>query len=255
MEQDFYEAQKAQAIANKKMKEKVLQWIEQGCNYTHGLTLLSETGRHKSLIRSLTGREHRYAKKLKYELCKAAGLQYIPESSGVEEPANPETEPGQLPVAVEKVIKEHSRLFKLRAQLHEQMATLPEDNEEETVKKRKNLSDSMEIMSARIDLLFAAKEAYYNDHQLPDLTILFPEPPAAPPAENPLPDDPKELKKLKKNLQTNNTKDQNQLDYQDDKKAAKPNLMPPGPKRLKLETRIKDRLIQIEQIDFKLLKL
>ncbi|MBK9358812.1 MAG: hypothetical protein IPN08_15750 [Bacteroidales bacterium] len=237
------------------MKEKVLQWIEDGCDYNHGLTLLAETGKHKSLIRSITGREHRYTNKLKYELCKAAGLQYLPVPGDKKDPADLPEEKGKnkIPEEVEQVIKEHSKLFNLRAQLHEQMASLPEDNEDETVKKRKNLSDSIEIMSARIDLLFAAKEAFYKEHKLPNLSVLFPEAPANPPAAEPLPEDPKELRKLKKNLQTNNTKDQNQLDYQDDKKAAKPNPMPSGPKRLKLETRIKDRHVQIEQIDYKLI--
>ena len=205
----------------------------------------------------MSGREHRYANKLKYELCKSAGLNYQSLGADPEPASAPGSNPleGKIPPEVEQVIKEHSRLFNLRAQLHVQMAGMPENNEEETVKMRKNLSDTIEIMSARIDLLFASKEAFYTEHQLPDLTILFPEPPANPPEAVPLPDDPKELKKLKKNLQTNNTKDQNQLEYQDDKKAIKPNPMPPGPKRLKLETRIKDRLIQIEQIDYKILSL
>ena len=245
------------------MKDKVLQWLASGCDFTHGLTLLSQTNKHQSLIRSMAGREHRYANKLKYELCKSAGLNYqssctVREQVDDQEPAAaPGSNPleGKIPPEVEQVIKEHSRLFNLRAQLHEQMAGMPEDNEEETVKKRKNLSDSFEIMSARIDLLFSAKDAFYKEHKLPNLSVLFPEPPANPPAAEPLPEDPKELRKLKKNLQTNNTKDQNQLDYQDDKKASKPNPMPSGPKRLKLETRIKQRIAQIEQIDYKLLKL
>lgn len=244
------------------MKDKVLQWLSTGCDFSHGLTLLSQTGKHQSLIRAMSGREHRYANKLKYELCKSAGLNYqslcaVPEQVADPEPAAaPGSNPleGKIPPEVEQVIKEHSRLFNLRSQLHEQMAGMPENNEEETIKKRKNLSDTIEIMSKSIDLLFEAKEAYYTEHKLPDLTILFPEPPANPPATEPLPDDPKELKKLKKNLQTNNTKHQNQLEYQDDKKAAKPNPMPPGPKRLKLETRIKERKELIEKIDFKLLE-
>ncbi|MHC1773794.1 MAG: hypothetical protein AB9834_00135 [Lentimicrobium sp.] len=237
------------------MKDKVLQWLASGCDFTHGLTLLSQTNKHQSLIRSMAGREHRYANKLKYELCKSAGLNYQSLRADPEPAAAPGSNPleGKIPPEVEQVIKEHSRLFNLRAQLHEQMAGMPENNEEETVKKRKNLSDTIEIMSARIDLMFAAKEAFYTEHKLPVLTILFPEPPANPPAAETLPEDPKELRKLKKNLQTNNTKDQNQLEYQADKKAPKPNPMPPGPKRLKLETRIKDRLIQIEQIDYKIL--
>jgi hypothetical protein len=43
------------------------------------------------------------------------------------------------------------------------------------------------------------------------------------------------------------------LDYQEEKKAAKPNPMPKGPKRIKLEARIKERLEKIKLIDTKLL--
>jgi len=60
---------------------------------------------------------------------------------------------------------------------------------------------------------------------------------------------------LKKNLQSANTKDQNMLEFQDAKKGDKPNPMPAGPKRQKLEFRIKDRIAQIEEIDYKILSL
>jgi len=291
------------------MKEKVFQWIQEGCNFNAGLNLLAEIGKNKQLPRIMAGHENRYAGKLLYELCKAAGFslsefQQIKESlqqiveqlschlgddlnsqaqdcdppaddppagdpsaddSPIDNPPvsnSPEDNPPadetsgekKLPESVEKVIKEHADLFKLRSQLHEQMGGLPEDNNDETVKKRKNLSDSIALISPRIDLMFAAKEAFYINGLLPDLAVLFPEPKAeAEPVQDKLPSDPDELKKIKKNLQSANTKDQNMLEYQDAKKGDKSNPMPPGPKRLKLETRINERNVQIEKIDFKLL--
>jgi hypothetical protein len=266
------------------MKEQVLQWLSSGCDYNQGLALLSQTGKHKNLIRSISGRPARYAAKLKVELLKSAGLPYITQ------PPQQEKLPEKLPEIVEKVIREHSETFLLRSRLHEQLRALPPDNDPSTVKQRKNLSDSLSLLSARIELLFAAKEAWYNEGLLPDAAILFPQPPSAchdsacdcvcdsacpdsacdsacdsarPASARPLtrasesvelPTTPQELKKLKKNLQTSNTKDQNLLEYQDIIKADKPNPMPPGPKKLKLENRIKTRLAQIEQIDYKLLK-
>ena len=291
------------------MKEKVLQWLSSGCDYNQGLALLSQTGKHKNLIRSITGRPARYAAKLKVELLKSAGLPYITQ------PPQQEKLPEKLPEIVEKVIREHSETFLLRSRLHEQLRSLPPDNDPSSVKQRKNLSDSLSLLSARIELLFAAKEAWYNEGLLPDAAILFPQPPSAcpdsacdsvcdsacpdsacdsarpasacdsarpasacpasarpltraserasecaserasdPRASDTLPTTPQELKKLKKNLQTSNTKDQNFLEYQDISKADKPNPMPSGPKKLKLENRIKTRLAQIEQIDYKLLK-
>jgi hypothetical protein len=243
------------------MKEQVLQWLSSGCDYTHGLALLSQTGKHKNLIHSITGRPNRYAEKLKYELMKAAGLNNLLKPVEEENPAE------KLPVIVERVIREHSETFLLRSRLHEQLRALPEDNSGETVKNRKNLSDTISHLSSRIDLLFAAKEAFYTEGRMPDADILFPQPPSHSSEEEPcdsarpltrasdtLPTTPQELKKLKKNLQTSNTKDQNLLEYQDISKADKPNPMPSGPKKLKLENRIKTRLAQIEQIDYKLLK-
>lgn len=304
------------------MKEKVMQWIRLGCNFNLGLYLLAEIGKNKQLPRLMAGNEKRYAGKLFYELCKAAGytmqeyhelkdeLQNIVEQLALESgDGNPpeggvttaETSAGdppagdastekattddqssgdmastdppvvdppiievpkvgapatdQLPESVEKVIREHADLFKLRAQLHEQMAGLPESNDDETVKKRRNLSDSIALISPRIDLMFAAKEAFYNEGKLPDISVLFPEPAQDPPAgpEDNLPADAAGLKKMKKNLQTANTKDQNQLEYQEAKKGTKPNPMPAGPKRIRIEKRITERNRQIEKIDLALL--
>jgi hypothetical protein len=263
------------------MKNKVQEWIREGCNFDHGLKLLTVIGKNKQLPRIMAGSEKRYAGKLLYELCKAGGFsmhefqemkesllssseQSDGENTGISNSDNPgmtaehkpETvEAKALPDNVQRVIKEHSDLFKLRAQLHEQMTELPEDNSQETVKKRKNLSDSIAQLSPRIDLMFAAKESFYTEGKLPDMKILFPEPPADDPGASLLPSDPAELKKLKKNLQSANTKDQNMLEFQDAKKGDKPNPMPAGPKRQKLEFRIKDRIAQIEEIDYKILSL
>ncbi|GEM_PF-2100110 len=274
------------------MKNTVLQWIENGCVYQTGLNILSGTGRHKQLIKVITNRQHRYSSKLLYELCKEAGIPFASYADACllnkPNPGQADDKDGQnghsttspddstgtgfqdipsflrtqsedqfneLPENIQRIIKEHSKLFMLRSQLHEQMANLPEDNQPGTVKQRKNLSDSIALLSPRIDLLFQAKEDFYLKSLKPNMEVLFPPvtPVSTEPKEKPLPDSAKELKKLKKNLQSANVKDQNMLDYQDEKKGTKPTPMPTGPKRIKLENRVKDRLQQIEAIDYKLL--
>lgn len=270
------------------MNERFFEWIENGCNFEEGVSLLASISKNKQLARIMAGREARYADKLMYELCKASGLEISdyqkfakyaeqlkeiessnpdaeetdptgPAADDPETPASDKKLPGypdkQLPEDVERVIKEHADLFKLRAQLHEQLAGLPGDNESETVKKRKNIIDSIAFMSFRIDRLFEAKEAFYTNNEMPNMAIIFPEPKPEPEPVDDLPDDIAELKKRKKNFQSANTKDLNQLEFQSDKKGEKPSQMPAGPKRLKLETRIADRIAEIEKIDFKLLEL
>lgn len=329
------------------MKDRVLKWIEQGCDYNTGILLLADSGHHRQLIRIIANRPHRYASKLLYELCKEAGIPYMdlghadlliqtnpgqadsfhsqvdsfnqnysgqadslkqnrstiqahfnhsgqadvkktPDGLSTNSPddkggthyityvtdlsneasvsqaegfpthlkSQSDSDFNLIPKDIQAVIREHSKLYMLRSQLHEQMANMPEDNQPDTVKKRKNLSDSIALLSPRIDLLFQTKEDFYLKGLKPDMAVLFPTiPPNAPQTrkETPLPDSANELKKLKKNLQSANVKDQNMLDYQVETNTDKPSPMPSGPKRLKLEQRIASRHNQIEAIDYKLL--
>lgn len=251
-------------------KERVLEWIISGCDYNAGLLLLSETGRHKGLIRNITGRPHRYAGKLRTELEKAACIYgqtekllsgktdpgpIYPEKTGPVPSAPKTKEPDDsMPEDVRRIIKEHSRLFNERQILHDSMASIPDDNAPENVEQRKKLSDHIFEHSEKIEALFNAKEEFYKTGKLPDIESLFKKPDPEPEKEQ-LSDDASELKKKKKNLQSANTKDQNLLEYQTEAKGEKPSPMPEGPKRLKIELRIQNRNLVIKQIDEKLIKL
>jgi len=80
------------------------------------------------------------------------------------------------PPFITKIIKEHARLFKLRSQLGDQRQAIPQKNHPTHNKKRKVLSASIHELSARIDMLFLAKEDYYNKGIKPDMDALFPGP-------------------------------------------------------------------------------
>lgn len=263
------------------MKEKVIKWFEDGQDFDNGIALLSETGKHKQLIRSISGRPWRYAKKLEYELIKAAGVSLnmllevpksleqelkedttVPKTDNVDATGEiditEESEPdlNVLPIIMQRVVKEHSELYNTRARLHQQMAAMPETNEPAIVSQRKALSDAISLLSPRIDLLFAAKESFYKENILPLESILFPSPDKIEESKtDDLPADAEVLKKMKKNLQSSNVKDQNQLDFQSEKQEKKPNPMPDGAKRMKFEKRINERKNKIEAIDIKLLVL
>lgn len=250
------------------MLEKVQKWIEEGRNFEAGIAILTESGKEKNILKIITGRP-RYADKLFYLLTKHAGLRQIlpltiiapikidtegkklPKDKNIQQ----KTKDNQVPAEIEKLIKLHADLFKERAIMHEAMGNLPTANTDAINLKRKELSDKIAEHSAKIDILFTAKENFYKTGTIVTLAELFPEKPADKPKEEfVFPTDEDGLKKMKKNLQSANTKDQNLLEYQNEKKGNKPAPMPKGPKRTKIELRIDNRKLTITDIDTKLLK-
>jgi len=254
------------------MQEKVNNWIAEGCDFNAGIVILSSTGRHKQLVRVMSNRPVRYTEKLRYELLKAAGLNtgfpvikpladsFTPEKDYTpnSESAAPELKSvknDQLPEEVEKVIKFHADAFKTRAILHEAMANLPNDNTDALIAQRKELSDQIAECSGMIEIMWKAKEDYYVNNIIPDINALTAEKKAEEMPVADLPDNPDELKKMKKNLQSANTKDQCMLDYRQTTKGEKKNPLPDSPKRIKIELRIKQRDNTINAIDYKLVHL
>ena len=250
------------------MQEKVNKWIEQGCDYNEGVSLLASLPNNKQLVKVISGRPHRYKDKLRYELLKAAGLNTLlpnhntasatvptaevhnPVSSQVLQNKKP-VKKDQLPPEVEHVIKLHADAYKTRAILHDAMAGLPSGNTKELVLKRKTHSDQIADCSLVIDIMYKAKEDYYTNGTIPDIKALTAK---TTESSNPtdLPDDLQDLKDLKKQIQSLLSKDQHMLDYQQTKKGNNLNPMPKGPKRTKIELRMKSRTEALEQIEIKL---
>lgn len=249
------------------MLEKVQKWIEEGRNYEAGIAILTESGKDKNILKNITGRP-RYADKLYYLLTKHAGInrvlpvkapisvkidtkdKYVP----VLNVNSQKSKDNQVPEEITRLIKLHANLFKERAIMHEAMGNLPTANTDAVILKRKELSDKIAEHSPKIDILFTAKENFYKTGTIVTLEELFPEKPAdKSKSDFVFPTDEDGLKKMKKNLQSANTKDQNLLEYQNEKKGTKPAPMPKGPKRMKIELRIDNRKLTITQIDTKLL--
>ncbi|MFZ4548711.1 MAG: hypothetical protein ACOYN4_14790 [Bacteroidales bacterium] len=260
------------------MQEKVNKWMANGCNFSEGVALLASTGKHKQLVKSISGRPQRYSQKLRYELLKyaasstGASLAEIinlaaptpqplnsstPQQLNLSTPQqlNPSTtQPttkDQLPPEVEHVIKLHADAYKTRAILHDAMAGLPSGNTKELVLKRKTHSDQIADCSLVIDVMHKAKEDYYTNGTIPDikrLTELYTKNNDVPV----LPDNIEELKEMKKKVQSLISKDQFFLDYQQPNKGKNLNPMPKGPKRTKIELRMKSRLEALENIELKL---
>ena len=245
------------------MQEKINNWINNGFNYDEGVAILASISKHKALAKTIANRPHRYADKLRYELLKAAGLQTNPsvfvippisadpEIDSENKPAIKSFKPGQLPPEVEKAIKFHSDAFKQRAILHEAMANLPNKNTPELIAEREDLSNQIAECSEVIEIMWKANEEYKVNGTLPDVDAIVAKLNAK--SDEPLlPETLNELKELKLNIQKSISADRFMLDYQQKTKGKNKNPMPNGPKRTKIDLRIKQKEAELSQIEIKL---
>ncbi len=162
----------------------------------------------------------------------------------------------EVPAEIEKIVKEHSRLFTLRSQLSEERYAVPQTNNDKNMKRRRVLTQSIHELSERIEVLFNAHAEYLKTRKMPNMDALFmAKTPKKQPARKPAPKKPSiaDLRRERNTLMAGNRRDKNKLEYQADRKLPKRNPMPEGPKRSQLIKRVADRNRRITQID-KLLK-
>jgi hypothetical protein len=266
-------------MAIEENKQVVLDWIQSGCNYEQGAMLYSQFGKNNFLKKDFPGKQHKHATKIIYELCKSVGLDYaqlqrvklIPELEGKTLVKKPELkavklsdilEDNEIPEALEvkniaeypptirRIIAEYAELFQERSKMHRIMTEMPEGNSQTLKTKRAEIFNIIKSISARQEVLYAIQQQYeLNGEILPEDEI-WPTPKTE--AKPELPDNPEQLRKMKKNQQSANSKDQNLLDYQSAIKSDTKKPMPAGPKRMRTENRMKARLKFIQEIDLKL---
>ncbi len=156
---------------------------------------------------------------------------------------------GGVPKSVERVAREHARLYMLRSQLSDERLTLSEKNSPEVVKKRKILTQSIHEHSDRIEQLFEAHALYMKNRTLPDMGKLFPQPEKEINEEELPPGSKIRLQKRRTSLMSSNRRDRVILNYQSETIKKKKNPMPEGERRTKIEKRILDRLDEIEKLE------
>jgi len=177
----------------------------------------------------------------------------------VDDSKNAET----YPPVIQRVILETANLFQKRRALHLQMCQLPENNSTSVILLRADLFASIKSISERLKVLYDARQSFTEKNIIPDERVLF-ESNTVP--ENNLKNkiqkldaistlDAADLKRMKKNLQTLNSKDQSMLDFQSPNHTGQKMPLPNGPKRSKLEMRIHERLKLIEEIEIQILQL
>jgi hypothetical protein len=275
-------------------KQNAIAWIASGMDYNQGISLLIDITRKQGVYSQFSGNSKRLAPKLAYEICKASGLadartwkeiihnilsthqglmsvaptllkhedsyaeKYvtdIPDAIFKLQNDQPLTwdNKKEYPPIIRRIIHQYAADFQERSRLHEVMTGMPESNTDAVCAARAEIFNCIKSLSVSLEGFYEAKQLYENEGILPDADRMFP--PEGQTAEDPyenLTQD--ELKKCKKNLHNQISKDQSLLAFQSKghKQTASP--MPQGPKRIKIEYRIKQRTEQILLIDTALLK-
>lgn len=294
---------------NNQPKNRVIDWIVSGMDYTTGVELYSSLGRNKVLLAGFARKEKTKARKLCYELCKSVGIDFnrldeliaahctdrteqdfkISDRSGLQNSSEnntpfagssfnstdesgptylEETSPGETledftdpekmeayPPVIRRIIHEYAELFQERSRTHAAMAGMPYSNADSVMTRRAELFDQVKSLSARLEQLWSARKTFEEKGILPEADQLWPTEQELPTetSQQKMPEDVESLKRMKKNLQTANSKDQTLLDYQSKEQAENKMPMPEGPKRLKIESRIRERVRKIDEIELILL--
>lgn len=167
--------------------------------------------------------------------------------------ALPSTSIAEYPPIIRRIISEYAETFQERSKTHRILTEMPQGNSQTLKTKRAEIFDLVKSFTVRLEYLFKIRQQFEQNGEIPLEDEVWPMPKELP--ETTLSDDPEELRKMKKNQQTANTKDQNMLDYQTMVKGDEKKTMPSGPKRTRIENRIKGRLKFIQEIDLKLVSL
>jgi len=159
----------------------------------------------------------------------------------------------EYPPIIRRIIAEYAETFQERSKTHRILTEMPQGNSQALKTKRAEIFDLVKSFTIRLEYLFKIRQQFEQNCELPLEDEVWPKPQEF--QETTLSDDTEELRKMKKNQQTANTKDQNMLDYQTMIKGDEKKPMPSGPKRTRIENRIKGRLKFIQEIDLKLVSL
>jgi hypothetical protein len=263
------------------IKKKIQDWLNGPQDYDEGMKLLQEVSKKKKVISKLfKGESKTRREKLAYLLSKEIGLREIPKPS-LKKVSNKKTTEKKgsakktkdrsrfnligkdetiddYPEEIKRVINEYSSLYMQRGKNHKKLTGLGDSNDAETVEKRQQLAEKIKAQSERMELLYEAFEGYKKSGVILTNTLY-------PSVNEQGSDDEKhqdhesieDFKKLKKNLQASLAKDRNMLKFQSKTKPedGKEAPMPEGPKRIKLEKRIKVKEAEELALDTKIAKL
>ena len=179
-------------------------------------------------------------------------------------------DPEAFPKRIASVIREYADAYKRRDILHKQLADLPEDNGEETVAKRKELSNEIQAKTELMERMYPLYEKFLSlnediteediqslEHSTDDTESTDEKDSSGSESGTGNLDGrtKEELQKIRKSVATKIGRAKNMLEYQQETKAESPNPMQESPKRVKYETKIANLSRELEQIDYAIAKL
>ena len=222
------------------MKQEIINWLESPRDYSTGVDLYLKYGKNNNFKRTFPNRENRYANKLAYELAKLAGISLVEYHKNYQKRVFQPVAVGskkQIPEIIKKIKSELADLHRLRSHLHRKMTEIDPENSPDNMLKRKVLLSDIKKISSRSDLLYEAKESYFNNGILPDSSILLLPtkdktltPPNALSGEDRI--------KRRANLRSSLSKDKRKIEG-----------MPDGPKKEKILTRLAIKEKEIQELN------
>lgn len=174
----------------------------------------------------------------------------------------------QMPEVMQLIVKAYADAYKQRAKLARQRTEIGENNDDESVARRKQIGEQMDQLTSYMDALAPLKEAYDHDGTVPDRATfdsiknysMVTKCMAA------FDQRPKvtvgkvdyhlmytvQLRTRRKSLTNQITRKENQLLYQSNSKQAVENPMPDSPKRVKLLKQIENLKAERSKVEYEL---
>lgn len=156
-----------------------------------------------------------------------------------------------VPDGAGDLIIDYAHNYRERERLHRSLLSMGEDNDADTISKRKEVTDKIDELTDRLENDYPRIRAFLDNGILPPP----PSEPETPGSENQdkteLDDLTKEqLQKMLKSAKTKVLRKTNMLLYQQETKAKKENPMPDCPKRTKYETAIAALQEEISKLEY-----
>ena len=147
----------------------------------------------------------------------------------------------------------YAKAFRQREQCHRMLLEVPEDNTEENVAKRKEISDDIDRLTDKLERIYPLIKNYIDNGVVPSYEETNE-------ADEEITTDDKtadldaltkdELKRMLKSAKTKILRKTNMLLYQQETKAEQENPLPECPKRTKYETAIAELQKDVEQLEY-----